>query len=94
MTVGKLKEGHEYEFRVIAQNTNGDSEPLKTEQPILAKNPFDRPDAPGKPDCSTRSLSQIEISWRPPVDDGGAPIICTYSMPRVRVLGLPLSVSV
>jgi hypothetical protein len=35
-----LKEGHEYEFRVIAENQNGESEPLETTSPVLAKNPF------------------------------------------------------
>jgi hypothetical protein len=79
ITIGKLKEGHEYEFRVIAQNANGASEPLVTDKPVLAKNPFDRPDAPGKPDCATRSLNHIEVNWRPPVDDGGAPISCECS---------------
>ena len=39
-TVTKLKEGHEYDFRVIAENQNGESEPLVTTEPVLAKNPF------------------------------------------------------
>jgi hypothetical protein len=39
-TVGKLKEGHEYDFRVIPENQNGVGEPLETERPTLAKNPF------------------------------------------------------
>lgn len=38
--IGKLKEGHEYEFRVIAENQNGLGEPLVTEKAVLAKNPF------------------------------------------------------
>ncbi len=39
-TISKLKEGHEYEFRVMADNSNGLSEPLITEKPILVKSPF------------------------------------------------------
>lgn len=39
-TIPKLKEGREYEFRVIAENQNGESEPLETSSPVLAKNPF------------------------------------------------------
>ena len=40
VTIPKLKEGHEYEFRVLAENMNGVSEPLITEKAILVKNPF------------------------------------------------------
>ncbi len=38
--VPKLKEGEEYEFRVMAENKNGVSEPLQTTKPTKAKNPF------------------------------------------------------
>ncbi len=40
--INKLKEGQEYEFRVIAENQFGLGEPLVTEKPVLAKNPFGR----------------------------------------------------
>jgi len=40
VTIPKLKEGHEYEFRVMAENANGISEPLITEKAVLVKNPF------------------------------------------------------
>lgn len=53
---------------------NGLSEPLETETPILAKNPFDKPKPPGKPECVSRSNNHIEIGWKKPSDDGGAPI--------------------
>jgi len=35
-----LEQGHEYKFRVVAVNSEGDSEPLVTEKAIVAKNPF------------------------------------------------------
>ena len=42
VTIPKLKEGHEYEFRVMAENMNGLSEPLVTDRPVLVKNPFSK----------------------------------------------------
>lgn len=35
-----LEPGHKYQFRVRAQNEEGESEPLETDAAILAKNPF------------------------------------------------------
>ncbi len=40
VTIPKLKDGHEYDFRVIAENQNGQSEPLETDAATTAKNPF------------------------------------------------------
>lgn len=42
VTVTKLKEGHEYDFRVLAENVNGLSEPLVIQKPVLVKNPFSK----------------------------------------------------
>ena len=39
-TVPSLIDGHEYEFRVMAINENGTSEPLCSSSPITAKLPF------------------------------------------------------
>jgi hypothetical protein len=39
-TAKNLDEGQEYEFRVMAVNENGESEPLTTTGPIKAKYPF------------------------------------------------------
>ena len=41
--VGKLTPNHEYKFRVKAVNRQGESAPLVTQMPIVAKNPFDEP---------------------------------------------------
>lgn len=38
--VGDLKEGESYEFRVSAVNDQGQSEPLITDRPIIAKHQF------------------------------------------------------
>ena len=42
LAVKNLQEGHEYKFRVKAENLHGLSEPLETEKPIVAKNPFSK----------------------------------------------------
>jgi len=39
-TVPSLLDGHEYEFRVMAVNENGTSEPLRSSAPITAQLPF------------------------------------------------------
>lgn len=38
--VPKLTEGTEYEFRIMAQNANGTSDPLTTDKPVVAKSPY------------------------------------------------------
>ena len=35
-----LEPGHQYQFRVIAVNDEGDSDPLRTDSAIIAKNPY------------------------------------------------------
>jgi hypothetical protein len=35
---------------------------------------LDVPGAPGKLECLSRSLNHIEVGWRKPTNDGGAPI--------------------
>ncbi len=35
-----LEEGHQYKFRVMAENAHGQSIPLETGLPIVAKNPY------------------------------------------------------
>lgn len=39
-TVRNLEEGKEYDFRVMAENAMGVSEPLTTDHAIKAKHPF------------------------------------------------------
>ena len=84
-------EGSEYEFRVIACNKVGSSEPSAPSRTIVAKNPFGeffvrrrsplfiivRLDKPGAPlDLAIESVGNdwIELTWQPPIRDGGSPI--------------------
>ena len=72
--IGGLNEGKDYLFRVKAVNAEGDSEPLETETSVTAKNPYNEPDAPGKPEIKDWGKSFAELKWSPPENDGGAPI--------------------
>lgn len=72
--VYNLEPGHEYKFRVLAVNTEGESNPLIGEQPIIAKNPFDEPGKPGIPEVSDWDKDHVDLVWRPPINDGGSPI--------------------
>jgi len=40
LVVTGLTPGKEYKFRVTAVNAEGESDPLQTEESIIAKNPF------------------------------------------------------
>lgn len=42
LAVKNLQEGHEYKFRVKAENLHGLSEPLETDKSIVAKNPYSK----------------------------------------------------
>ncbi|RWS15514.1 twitchin-like protein, partial [Dinothrombium tinctorium] len=72
--VKNLIPGHKYKFRVRAVNKEGDSDELVTDHGIIAKNPFDTPDAPGQPKATDWSPTSATIEWTPPINDGGRPI--------------------
>lgn len=72
--VPRLEEGRAYLFRVTAVSNQGVSEPLETEGEIIAKNPYDEPEAPGKPEIVDHDKDRIDVRWSPPDFDGGAPI--------------------
>lgn len=50
--VDHLIEGHNYTFRVKAVNKIGESLPLTTFDSITAKDPYGKPDKPGKPEAT------------------------------------------
>lgn len=73
-TITGLQEGKPYKFRVRAVNKEGESEPLETESTIVAKNPFDEPGKPGRPDPTNWDKDFVDLAWTAPKSDGGAPI--------------------
>jgi len=72
--LNNLEPSHEYKFRVLAVNTEGESEPLTGEQSVIAKNPFDEPGKPGTPEAVDWDKDHVDLVWRPPINDGGSPI--------------------
>ncbi|GMT25440.1 hypothetical protein PFISCL1PPCAC_16735 [Pristionchus fissidentatus] len=74
ITVPKLTEGHEYEFRVMAENAFGRSDPLNTDSPVLAKDPFGTPGKPSTPQITDTDVDHIDLTWEAPRETGGSPI--------------------
>ena len=70
----KLTEGKEYFFRVAAQNEIGIGEFAELTEGIIAKSPFDAPDAPKKLTATDVTSSSMTLTWQPPESDGGSPI--------------------
>lgn len=70
-----LTKGKKYKFRVKAVNKEGESDPLETVAPILAKNPYDEPGKPGKPEVYDWDNTKVDLKWEPPLSDGGRPIM-------------------
>lgn len=69
-----LNPGSEYMFRVTAVNDEGDSEPLETLVGVVAKDPYDEPLKPGTPEVVDYDNKSVDLQWKPPKSDGGAPI--------------------
>ena len=72
-TAKGLTEGKRYVFRVRAENIYGLSEPLEG-KPVVAKSPFDPPDAPSQPQIIGYSPNSCSLEWNPPQITGGRPI--------------------
>lgn len=69
-----LTPNKKYKFRVRAKNKEGESEPLETTDAILARNPYDEPSKPGKPDIVDYDNVSATLNWAKPEKDGGRPI--------------------
>ena len=66
--------GKSYQFRVIAENKVGPSEPRAMLEPVVAKGKFDVPSAPTIPDITETTDSSCRVAWAPSRNDGGAPV--------------------
>ena len=71
ITVKGLNSDTEYIFRIKAENRFGESTAIMSE-PVVPKNPFSPPSAPGKPQVMKVSKEGILIKWKKPETDGGS----------------------
>uniref|UniRef100_A0A8C8VEL6 Titin n=1 Tax=Pelusios castaneus TaxID=367368 RepID=A0A8C8VEL6_9SAUR len=69
-----LTESHEYEYRIMAENAAGVSEPSPTSQFYKACDTVFKPGPPGNPRVLDTSKSSITIAWNKPIYDGGSEI--------------------
>lgn len=72
--VSNLKTGVEYQFRVSAENRYGKS-PAIMSPTVVAQYPFTVPGAPGMPAISAATKDSMVIEWKPPINNGGSPIL-------------------
>uniref|UniRef100_A0A8C4YLT8 Titin n=1 Tax=Gopherus evgoodei TaxID=1825980 RepID=A0A8C4YLT8_9SAUR len=72
--VSGLTEGHEYEYRIMAENAAGISEPSPSSQFYKACDTVFKPGPPGNPRVLDTSKSSITIAWNKPIYDGGSEI--------------------
>uniref|UniRef100_A0A8C5FG90 Titin n=1 Tax=Gadus morhua TaxID=8049 RepID=A0A8C5FG90_GADMO len=66
--------GHEYEFRIIAENAAGLSAPSVASPFYKATDSLDQPGPPCNPRTLDTTKSSITVAWNKPVYDGGSDI--------------------
>ena len=69
-----MVEGNEYQYRIVAENKVGEGPPGPPSQPVLAKDPWEKPGRPGVPEITSIDRTKIGLKWKPPKSDGGSPI--------------------
>ncbi|CAF1093606.1 unnamed protein product [Adineta steineri] len=77
-TVPSLLAEHEYDFRVMAINENGTSEPLRSTASTTTKLPFKPASSPGQSDITGMTNNTATLNWKKPTSDGGGGPITSY----------------
>ena len=75
--------GTSYFFRVFAQNSCGMSESAETDLPLITKKKCEPPSQPLPPLVKNQVHDACDLTWQPPVTDGGAPLTGYYVEKRV-----------
>ena len=83
--VTDLEEGEEYLFRVTANTDEGPSEPLVADCAIKAKNPWGPPGPPRNLQLCDWDADRLDLDWKFPEKDGGAPV--THYIMEMREAG-------
>ena len=85
LKIKDLVELNEYNFRVIAENDAGLSEPSQATGKIIAKNPYDKPGQPGMPEISEVTGDSLLLTWTKPRDSGNTEL--TNYIVEMRAVG-------
>ena len=70
----ELVEKKKYKFRVKAVNKIGPSPPGELQEPVLAKDPWGPAGPPLDLQVEDWDATYVDLTWKPPVSDGGAEI--------------------
>uniref|UniRef100_A0A2R9C3Q0 Immunoglobulin superfamily member 22 n=1 Tax=Pan paniscus TaxID=9597 RepID=A0A2R9C3Q0_PANPA len=73
-STNKVEEGKAYQFRILAVNSEGVSDPLETEE-VFAGNPIEPPGFASQPQVTDVTKEAVTITWNAPTQDGGAPVL-------------------
>ncbi|XP_033718507.1 immunoglobulin superfamily member 22 [Tursiops truncatus] len=73
-STNKVEEGKAYQFRILAVNSEGVSDPLETEE-VFAGNPIEPPGLASQPQVTDVTKEAVTITWNAPTQDGGAPVL-------------------
>ncbi|XP_048829497.1 immunoglobulin superfamily member 22-like [Brienomyrus brachyistius] len=70
----KVEEGKAYQYRIRAVNSEGVSDPLETEE-VCAGEPIEPPGTTSQPQITDVTKDAVTVTWTPPAQDGGAPVL-------------------
>ena len=77
-TISPLSEGQSYLFRVASENEVGVGDFAELTQSVMAKSQHDPPGPPTAPEVDDILADSCLLTWRPPEQDGGSPVLGYY----------------